>query len=213
MLDERVSKPAAADHPIHPLLAERWSPRAFSSRPVPASTLRSILEAARWAPSADNLQPWQFLVATRERPEEHERLLAVLMDGNRRWAWQAPVLMLVVARLYEAYRGHPGYRSLYEVGLAVGALLVQATAHGLMAHQMGGFHLDRARDELGIPEGYAPVAAVALGFPGDPWTLPADLRARELAPRVRRPQEDFVFGARWGTPPVSLIGDPIGEAP
>ncbi len=167
-----LGKPADVDHPVHPLIAQRWSPRAFSHRPVAVETLRSVLEAARWAPSASNQQPWHFLVATSAEPAAHRRLLGVLMPGNSRWAQHAPVLILVVAGLYEERGGHPGYRSLYDVGLAVGTLTVQATAQGLALHQMGGFYPDQARSELGIPDGYMPAAAIALGYPGDLQTLP-----------------------------------------
>jgi nitroreductase len=186
------------DYPVHPLIAERWSPYAFSARPVPQAILYSLLEAARWAPSGDNQQPWYFLVATQEQPEDFQRLLSVLMSGNVRWAAQAPVLLLVVARLYSDYRGHPGYRSYYEVGLAVGALLVQARVLGLAVHQMGGFHQDRARADLGIPEGFAPIAAVALGYYGDQAALPEDLQRKERRARERKPLGEFVFRSRWG---------------
>ena len=193
-----LSKPADVEFPVHPLIAERWSPRAFGPRPVAAATLHSILEAARWAPSAGNQQPWHFLVAVADQPEAFERLLGVLSNGNSRWARHAPVLMLAVARLYEKHRGHPGFHSLYDLGLAVGLLTVQAAAHGLVVHQMGGFSIEKAHTDLQIPEGYVPVAAIALGYPGDHETLRDDLKERELAPRVRRPQSAFVFGARWG---------------
>lgn len=192
------TRAAEADHPIHPLIAERWSPRAFSERPVAPETLRSVLEAARWAPSAANMQPWHFLVATADEPVAFERMVNVLMEGNIRWARQAPVLMLVVAKLYTDREGNPTPRSLYDVGLAVGTLTVQASAHGLAVHQMGGFHADKARETFEIPEGYEPVAAIALGYVGDPHTLPEDLRTRELAPRTRKPLNEFVFGDTWG---------------
>lgn len=203
-----LRKVAEADHPLHPLVAERWSPRAFSARPVPVAVLRSVLEAARWAPSADNEQPWHFLMATSEDPPAHERLAGVLRNSNRRWAPHAPVLMLVLARLYPEYAGHPPYRSLYDVGLAVGIMTIQATAHGLAVHQMGGFYPDQARADLAIPEDHLPVAAIAMGYPGDPEDLPEDLRMREMAPRLRRPLAALVSGAGWQTPsPLATGGD------
>jgi nitroreductase len=113
--------------------------------------------------------------------------------------------MLAVAKLYADREGNVNQRSLYDVGLAVGTLSVQATAHGLVVHQMGGFHGDKAREVFGLPEGYEPVAAIALGYPGDPNTLPEDLRDRELAPRTRKPLADFVFSGEWGLPTALVL--------
>jgi nitroreductase len=185
-------------HPVHPLIAARWSPRAFSERHVEPEVLRSVLEAARWAPSASNMQPWHFLVATLGDPEEHKRLVDTLMDGNIRWASRAPVLMLVIAKQYSNRDGTPTSRSLYDAGLAVGALTLEAGARGLLVHQMGGFYADKVRQTYSIPEGYEPAAAIALGYPGDPDTLPDDLRERELAPRTRKDLSEFVFSGQWG---------------
>jgi nitroreductase len=193
-----LQKPADAQHPIHDLIRHRWSPRAFADQPVPEATLHSVLEAARWAASAANQQPWHFVVATREDAEAHERMVSTLMEGNMRWARHAPVLILVTARLYE----HPGreFTSFYDAGMAVGNLVTQATALGLVTHQMGGFHADKAREAFAIPVGYEPITVIALGYPGDHETLPEDLRERERAPRSRKPQQEFVFGGRWGRP-------------
>ena len=120
------------------------------------------------------------------------------MEGNVRWARHAPVLILVVARLYTDRDGRPSQRSLYDAGLAVANLTTQATALGLVVHQMGGFYADRAREEFAIPDGYEPVAVLALGYLGDPESLPEDLRTRETAVRTRKPLEEFVFSGRWG---------------
>jgi nitroreductase len=185
-------------HPVHHVIADRWSPRAFADRSVEPAVLRSVLEAARWAPSAMNSQPWHFIVVTRDEPEAHGRLLRTLMDGNIRWAHRAPVLMLVIAKQYADRNGVPTSRSLYDAGLAVGALTFEAGARGLMVHQMGGFHEDKARQVFSIPDGFEPAAALALGYSGDPDTLPEDLRTRELAPRTRKELAEFVFGGEWG---------------
>jgi nitroreductase len=188
-------KAARVDHPIHPLLGERWSPRAFATRPVERAKLLSLFEAARWAPSANNRQPWRFVVGTSDHPEDHALLVATLNERNRHWARSAPVLILVAAQ----HAPPPGraLASLYDVGLAVGNLTAQAVELGLVTHQMGGFDVEQARTTLGIPEGYAPVVVIALGYPGSPDALPADLRERELAPRSRKPLEDFVFEGHW----------------
>ena len=192
---EPLRKPAGAHHPIHDLIRERWSPRAFATRTVERATLLSLFEAARWAPSSNNRQPWHFIVATSEHPQDHARLAATLNERNRRWAQHAPVLILVVAQLAP----QPGRElaSLYDVGLAVGNLVTQAVAQGLGTHQLGGFDAEQARAALGIPAGYAPVAVIALGYPGAPEVLPDDLQLRELARRTRKPLEAFVFEGQW----------------
>ena len=190
--------PAKTDHPVHPLIAQRWSPRAFSARPVDPALLRSVLEAARWAPSAANQQPWHFIVAPLSDPSLHARLLGTLLEKNQEWAQHAPVLMLIIAKHYTDRNGNSNTRSYYDAGLAVGSLTVQATAHGLVVHQMGGFDADKAREEFGIPKDHQPLAAIALGYLGDAQDLPDDLREREQAQRTRKPLRDFVYGGTWG---------------
>ena len=193
-----MEKPADTQYPIHDLLKRRWSPRAFSDRRVEPATLRSLLEAARWAPSSSNEQPWNFLVATKDEQAEHGRLLSCLVEGNSLWAQRAPVLMVSVARMSFEEGGEPNRHAYYDVGQAVADLSVQATALGLMVHQMAGFHPDKVRELYGIPTGFEPVAAMALGYPGDPQSLPEKLKTRESAPRERKPVAQFVFTGRWG---------------
>jgi len=193
-----MQKLAETRYPIHELLRERWSPRAFADRMVEPEKLRSLLEAARWAPSSFNEQPWSFIVATKQHPDEYERLLSCLVEGNVRWAQHAPVLMLSVARLAFERNQKPNRHAFHDVGLAVENLVIQATALGLAVHQMAGFHVDKARELFSIPDGHEPVAALVLGFPGDPAGLPEDLREREVAPRIRKPLESFVFSGQWG---------------
>jgi nitroreductase len=198
-----VEKPADAQYPIYDLIKRRWSPRAFSDRPVEPGTLRSLLEAARWAPSSNNEQPWNFIVATKDDQAEFSRLLSCLVEGNSLWAQHAPVLMVSVARLSFEDDGKPNRHAFHDVGQAVANLIVQATALGLMAHQMAGFHPDKVRELYGVPKEFEPVAAMALGYPGDPQSLPDKLRTRELAPRERKHIAEFVFTGRWGqTSPV-----------
>ena len=195
-----MQKLAETRYPIHELLRERWSPRAFADRMVEPEKLRSLLEAARWAPSSFNEQPWSFIVATKEHPGEYGRLLSCLVEGNVRWAQHAPVLMLSVARLAFERNQKPNRHAFHDVGLAVENMVIQATALGLAVHQMAGFHVDKARELFSIPDGHEPVAALVLGFPGDPAGLPEDLRERERAPRIRKPLESFVFSGQWGQP-------------
>ena len=193
-----MEKPAETQYPIHELLRRRWSPRAFSDRRVDPAIMRSLLEAARWAPSSYNEQPWSFIVATKDDTAEFSRLLSCLVEGNIQWAQHAPVLMVSVARLSFEDDGKPNRHAFHDVGLAVANLIVQATALGLVVHQMAGILPDKIRKLYGIPEGYEAVAGIALGYPGDPQSLPEGLRKRELAPRERKALTEFVFSGRWG---------------
>jgi len=173
--------------PIHELLQKRFSPRAFEARPVSKETIRSLLEAARWAPSSYNEQPWRFIVATGEEPAEFARLLACLVPGNQAWAKDAPVLMLSVAKLRFARNDKPNRHAVHDVGLAVSQMIVQASALGLFVHQMAGFDVDEARSTYGIPEGFDPVAAIAIGYSAeDPPST-----------RTRRPQGEIAFQRTW----------------
>jgi nitroreductase len=193
-----MEKPAPNAYPIHDLLKRRWSPLAFSGRMVEPEKLQSLFEAARWAPSCYNEQPWNFVVCTKENPADHERFVSCLADGNVSWARTAPVLALSVARLAFTHNGKPNRHALHDVGLAVESLIIQAMALDLFVHQMAGFDGAKARTLFGIPDDYEPVAAIALGYPGDPGLLPPPLRERQLAPRQRKPLEQFVFGGTWG---------------
>jgi nitroreductase len=195
-----MDKPAPADHPIHEIVRDRWSPRAFGDRSIPSSELATILEAARWAPSAFNDQPWYFMVATRDDPEEFARMLECLVEANRIWAKDAAVLAISVARTSYAHNGSPYRHAYYDTGQAVAAMTLQATALGIRAHQMAGFDVDRTRETYAIPDGYDPVTAIAFGFPGDAGTLPEKLRQAETAERTRRPLPETVFRDRWGVP-------------
>ena len=192
-----MQKPAETAHPIHDLLARRWSPRAFADRPVPPDILCSLWEAARWAPSSANQQPWSFLVAAKDDPQEFARMLDCLVEGNQIWAKQAPVLMISVAAKLDR-DNDPNAHAWYDVGQAVADLSVQATAAGLFVHQMAGILPDKIRELYQIPDSHEPVTGLALGYPGNPEQLPDKLRQRELAPRTRKPIGEFVFAGRWG---------------
>lgn len=193
-----MEKPANPQYPIHPLLQHRWSPLAFSNKPIAAETICSLLEAARWTASCYNEQPWHFIVATVENPEEFNKLLSCLVEANQIWAKNAPVLMIAVAKLNFEKNGNPNRHALYDVGAAVCSLTIQATSLGLFVHQMGGFDATKAREVYNIPEGYEPISAMVIGYPGDPQTLPEQYQQREFAPRQRQPQEAFVFTDNWG---------------
>ena len=194
-----MEKPADTQYPIHDLLRQRWSPRAFDDRSIEPEKLRSLFEAARWAPSSNNEQPWRFLVATTENTTEYDRLFGCLVEGNQKWAHRAPVLLLSVATL-QFEDGSANRHSLHDTGMAVENLVIQATALGLVVHQMAGFRIDQARTDCKIPAGYEPVAMIAVGYPGDPAQLSDRLRAREAQPRVRKALTELVYSATWEQP-------------
>jgi nitroreductase len=198
--DRELSLPkgASPDHPIHELLVNRWSPYAFSDRPVPEEDLRSLFEAARWSASSYNEQPWRYIVATRTDLGEFERLLSCLVEGNQAWAQAAPVLALGCASLNFALNGQPNAAAEHDLGLASACLTFEATARGLFVHQMIGILPDRARELYQIPDGIRPLTGLAIGYLGDPDALPEKYRARDLAPRQRKTRAEFVFAGRWG---------------
>ena len=194
-----MEKPAATEFPIHELLARRWSPRAFAERPVEREKLLALFEAARWAPSCYGDEPWSYIVARKQDDgEAYERLLGCLVEGNRVWAQAAPVLALSVARAAFARNGQPNPHAWHDVGAASMSLCVEATALGLFVHQMAGFDAAQARAQFGIPQGFDPVAALAIGYPGETQSLPEKLRQREMAPRLRKPVAEFLFTSGWG---------------
>jgi nitroreductase len=193
-----MEKPAETQFEIHELLRRRWSPRAFSERPVEADKLRSLFEAARWAPSSNNEQPWRFVVATKDDQADFERLLACLVEGNRKWAYRASVLILSVASVNFEDDAKPNRHAFHDTGMAVENLVLQATALGLAAHQMAGFDAEKARADCLLPPSFDPVAMIAVGYPGDPAVLPDYLREREMKPRDRQTINDFVFLGQWG---------------
>ena len=193
-----MEKPAETQFPVHDLILRRWSPRAFADRPVAPETLRSVLEAARWAPSSYNEQPWSFIVATKDDPAEYDRLLGCLVEFNQGWAKAAPVLLLSVAKLRFDRNQKENRHAMHDVGLATENLVIEATSLGLFAHGMAGFSVEKTRETYGIPDSHLPMAAWAIGYPGDPATLDPDTRESELAPRERKGLEQFVFSGGWG---------------
>lgn len=195
-----MSRRASTDHPVLDLVAERWSPYVFADRSVSEEELRSLFEAARWAPSSYNEQPWHYVVARREQPEAFERLLTCLVEGNQTWARYAPVLALgIVSRSFER-NGRPNKAAEHDLGLAAGNLVAEATARGLHVHQMIGILPDRARDLYAIPDGCEALTGLAIGHHGERPEAPDALRERDARPRTRRPLPEFVFSGRYGRP-------------
>ena len=199
-----MEKPAATEHAITDVLRRRWSPRAFDPRPVEREKLLSVLEAARWAASSNNEQPWSYIVATKDDAAEYEKLLSCLVPGNQTWAKNAPVLMLSVVKTIFARNNTPNRVALHDVGAASAQLTAEALTLGLFVHQMAGIELGRVRHLYALPDNHDPVAAIAIGYPGDPAMLDEKLRERETAPRTRKHLSEFVFAGSFGTP-VPLV--------
>jgi nitroreductase len=191
-------KNAATDYPILQVLAERWSPYGFDDRPVPEVDLCSLFEAARWAASSYNEQPWNYLIATKGNPEEFGRLLSCLVETNQAWAKAAPVLVLGVVNLLFAKNNKDNRAAVHDLGLAAGNLVAEATARGLSVHQMIGILPDKARQIYQIPDHFEAWTAMAIGYKADPATLPDPLKERDLTLRQRKPLSKFVFTGQWG---------------
>ncbi len=194
---------APTTHLIHDLLAARWSPRAFAATPVEEEKLAALFEAARWAPSGGNAQPWRFLLTRRGTPS-FDKLRDCLMRGNRQWTETVPVLLLSVAETVLPAKGDKPARdnptALHDLGMALANLTLQATELGLAVHPMAGFDAEGVRTAFGIPDPFEPVTVTAVGYLAPSDTLPEGLREREEAPRVRRPLRETVFEEAWEHP-------------
>lgn len=179
------------------VLSKRWSPRAFAPRAVETDKLQTLFEAARWAPSCYNDQPWHFVVTQRGIDASHESLLACLMAANQAWASTAPVLVLNCVRKNFTHNGKPNRWAFYDLGLAVGNLLCEATHLGLLVHQMAGFDAELAQRALSLPADHEAVAVMAVGYLGDPATLPAGVEEKSAAQRERKAASEFIHPGQW----------------
>ena len=195
-----LSKRATPGHPIHPLIAERWSPYAFAEEPVSDGDLTSLFEAARWAASSYNEQPWRYILATRANGAGFDRLLSCLVEGNQAWARNAPVLAIGCTHLRFSRNDKPNAAAVHDLGLASATLSFEATARGLFVHQMIGILPDRVRDLYRVPEDVQPLTGLAIGYAADPRSVPEPFRGRDLAPRERNALAAFVFEGEWGAP-------------
>jgi nitroreductase len=192
----RQIKHADTTYPIHPLLAQRWSPRAFAKRFIAPEAIAPLFEAVRWSASGGNGQPWSFIIAVRSDPEEFACLLACLNESNASWAKEAALLGIGVAKVIRD-DGKPASSAIYDLGLAMQNLTLQAMSMDLFVHQMAGFSADKARTAYEIPDTHQPVIAFAIGYLGDPDELDERTRERELSPRLRKPISEFVFSGKW----------------
>ncbi|MFZ0558273.1 MAG: nitroreductase family protein [Methylovirgula sp.] len=191
--------PRHADYPIASQFLERWSPRAFTGEALPEYDLRTMFEAARWAPSSSNRQPWRFLYAL-AGTADFDRFLALLNEGNRVWAKHASALVILISKTTQPVSGTDKFVASrthsFDTGTAWGFFALEAMRLGWATHAMAGFDVARSIVDLKIPDEYRPEAAIAIGRRGDKSLLPEYLREREV-PNGRRPQKDFVFAGEF----------------
>ena len=191
------TKIAPTQYNIHALIKKRWSPRAFSDKRVDPDLLRQLFDAARWAPSSFNEQPWRFVIASKDESEEYERLSQVLNDFNKKWATTAPVLILTLAKDNFERNSKPNKHASHDLGQAVSYMTFEATRHDLYLHQMAGILPEKAIELFNIPEHYTPMTMIALGYLGDIDVLPESLQEKEKGERSRLSIDEIVFRGTW----------------
>ncbi len=191
------------EQPVLDAIANRWSPYRFEAKEVEEEKLLCILEAARWAASSFNDQPWSWIIARRQDRDEFQRMIGCLMEANRTWASQAGALVVTVIRHSFEYNGKPNRVALHDLGQAAAHLALQAGSLGLQVHQMAGVNLSAIRQEYAIPEGYEPQTAIAIGYPDTSEPVSdqsAEFQKRENGARRRKALSEQVFSGRWGSP-------------
>ncbi|WP_216688562.1 nitroreductase family protein [Hymenobacter siberiensis] len=183
---------APTTYPVHDLIRSRWSPRSYSAQPIAQDTLNQVFEAASWAFSAMNAQPWQYIYAHKADTTAFQKILDTLMPGNQPWAKNAPVLIIALAKT-QFDNGQPNGAALHDLGAANATLFLEATAMSLHGHVMGGFDREKLRQNFNLPDNVAPVAVLALGYLGEAELLEEPFLSREKAARNRKPLVEFVF--------------------
>jgi nitroreductase len=192
-----MNKLAKTKYGIHPLLENRWSPRAFREDSVEKEKLERIFEAAQWSPSSMNEQPWRFIIGEKGT-ETYNKIFDSLVDANKRWAKNAPVLLVSIAQKQFTYNNKENLHFLYDTGQAVAHLTFQAMHEGLYVHQMAGFHFEKIKQYFNVPEDYNVVTVIAIGYLGSPDILEDDLKERENMERVRKEFNEIVFTDFFG---------------
>jgi nitroreductase len=197
-----MQKPAITQAPIHDIIANRWSPRAYdANKAVSQKQIISLLEAARWAPSCFGDEPWRFIVWDKNQDETAwDKAYDCIVPGNQTWAKDAPVLILICADTLFSHNQKPNRWANYDTGAAAVSLCLQATSMGLVTHQMGGFDGQKTRAAFGIPEQIEMMSMLAVGYAADADTLSDELKERELAPRKRRPLGELFYDGVWNQP-------------
>lgn len=182
------------DYPVLNVIKQRYSAYQFADKPVEVEKLRSLFEAARWAASSYNEQPWRFLVATKDNPAAYGKAIGCLVEANQGWAQAAPVLVFTAIKHGFTHDDSPNPVALHDLGQAVASMALQAADLGLTIHQMAGIDPDKVASEYNLPEGFTSETAIAIGYPA----ADTDLNAAEARARQRKPFDDFVFGDDWG---------------
>jgi nitroreductase len=192
-----ITKPAKTDHPINELIAKRWSARAFSTRPVERKKLLSILEAARWAPSSRNEQPWRYIVFTNDYPEKLKKAQSVLKDINN-YAKRAPILICAITKKTYSDNGNYNRLHFHDLGAANENMFLEAFNQGLIMHEMGGFDVQKAKEVFNIPEDFEVGIMIAIGYQDIHQVLPESLRQKAHLPRGRKPLSEIAFSEELG---------------
>lgn len=192
-----MTREGLTDYPIQKMLTDRWSPYAFSDRPVDEADLRALFEAARWAPSSFNEQPWRYLVAPRSDADEFAKILGALNEKNREWARRAGALALGLVKKTFTKNGKPNRVAYHDLGLASANLTIEATARGLAVHQMAGIQPEVARETFRVPDDFDVWTGIAIGYPTTE-DAPEELLERDRKTPTRKPQSEWVFQGRFG---------------
>jgi nitroreductase len=187
-----ITKPAKTEHPINDLIAKRWSARAFSTSPVERSKLLSVLEAARWAPSSRNEQPWRYIVFTNDNPEKLKKAQSVLKDINN-YAKRAPILICAITKKTYSDNGNYNRLHFHDLGAANENMFLEAFNQGLIMHEMGGFDAQKAREVFNIPEDFEVGIMIAIGYQDIHQVLPESLIHKAYLPRERKPLSEIAF--------------------
>jgi len=190
-------KDARTTYPVHELLKQRWSPRAFADKPVEKEKLRSLFESARWSPSSYNQQPWRFIIG-QNGDDSYKKIMDALVEFNQKWASSAPVLIAVIGRSINNSGEGKNAVFQYDAGQSVALLSVEAMNQELYVHQMGGFDRKKIAAHFGVPEEYKPVTVLAIGYIGNPDKLEGGLKNSELSERDRFDFDEFVFSGNFG---------------
>ena len=192
-------KPALkTKYPVHELIQKRWSPRAFSERPIEKEKILSMFEAARWAASCYNEQPWNFIFATKENHEDFNNLFDCLVETNKIWAHKAPLLIMTIAKTIFDHNKKPNKHAFHDIGLSIGNLTLQATSMNLYVHQMAGFNKVKAKLRFKLPECFEPISMIAVGYLGEIDSLPDSLKELEILPQKRKDLKEVLFEGTWG---------------
>lgn len=184
---------------LNEVLEKRWSPRAFSDKEIETEKLERIFEAARRAPSCANEQPWKFIIGIKGHGETWDKIFSVLVEFNQLWAKQAPVLGLVIGQTHFEKSGDVNKHHFYDCGQSMAFLTFQATVEGLYLHQMAGFDAEKSEEVFDLPKGYESISTFALGYIGDPASLPERMQKNEYYKVIRKELSEIVF-TFWNKP-------------